>query len=212
MRVDQNLRVVAVEAVDAHLGEAAVLAVVLHAHAGLETQALRQADGIGLLEQRGVEHADQGRGLAAERGAAAGRHHDLIHGDAAFGDLEIDLARLARTGMDLLTRGIVAEHLHLDLDVAERQVLQKVVSRGIGRGAESRADHHDGGEGDVFLRAAIDHMAEDVGIGGFDGSRFLAGERRACRAQHDEQSKEYSVHCVCCISGAGSARRLRRNQ
>ena len=54
MRVDQNLRIVAVETVDADLREAAVLAVVLDAHPGLERKALRQTRGIGPLEQFGV--------------------------------------------------------------------------------------------------------------------------------------------------------------
>ena len=67
VRIDQNLRIMAVEAVDAHLREAAVLAVVLDPHAGLERQPLRQARGVGLLEQPGVQHAHQRRRLPAQR-------------------------------------------------------------------------------------------------------------------------------------------------
>ena len=54
----------AVEAVDAHLREAAVLAVVLDAHPGLERKALGQARGVGPFEQAGVQHAHRAERLA----------------------------------------------------------------------------------------------------------------------------------------------------
>ena len=71
-RVDQDLRIGAVEAVDTHLAEAAVLAVGLHAHAGLELQSLGDVGRLGALEELRVKHVHERRCFAAHRLAACG--------------------------------------------------------------------------------------------------------------------------------------------
>ena len=62
------------ETVDADLREAAVLAVVLDAHPGLERKALGQARGVGPFEQAGVQHAHQRRSFAPQRLRTAAPH------------------------------------------------------------------------------------------------------------------------------------------
>ena len=88
--IDQDLGVVAVQAIDAHLRETAVLTVVLGAHARLEVEALRQAGGLSDVEDLAAYHTDQVGGQSAGRLIAIGRDHHLVDGDIVGGQGEID--------------------------------------------------------------------------------------------------------------------------
>ena len=100
MRIDEDLRIVSVESVDAHLGESAVLAVVLDTHAGLKRKPLGQAGGIGAFEKHAPEDTHQRRGLAPQRGRTARRDHHFVHRDAARSHLEIEFGGDAATERD----------------------------------------------------------------------------------------------------------------
>lgn len=194
VRVDQNLRVVAVEAVDAHLGEAAVLAVVLHAHAGLERESLRQRHGVGPLEQIGAHDAHQRRRLALERLGAAGRDDHLVHREALLVDLEILLEAPARRKAHLPPLRGVAQRADLEHEVAHGEVFQKVVARGVGRGAVGGAHHGDRGVGEMLAGRAVDHMAVDVGVGVLLGGLFAP---RTDKGQaHEERLQQIFFHDV----------------
>ncbi len=139
MRVDQNLRIVAVEAVDAHLREAAVLAVVLDAHAGLERQALCQARGIGpsRTSRRPARSPAPAPRAAAVR--TAGRYDHLVHRNAALRHLEVQFAGLAPFESDGHPTGGIAQRADFERQFAVGQVFQEIVPRSVGRRAECRA-------------------------------------------------------------------------
>ena len=165
MRIDQDLRIVAVEPVDADLGEAAVLAVVLDPHAGLEREPLGQTRSSGLFEQPGIEDTHQSRRLAPQRCRTARRDHHLIHRDAALLDLEVQFAgRTARQRNRSLLHGI-AQGADLDGQRPFGEVFQIIVSRSVGRRPEGSSDHRDRGIRDVFMGCAVDDVSEEVGVG-----------------------------------------------
>ena len=95
MRIDENLRIVSVESVDAHLHKTAVLTVVLNAYAGLETKPLSQTSRVGVVENLAVEDVHQGRGLATRGFAAAGRDDYVVHGNSVFRDFEVEFEGLS---------------------------------------------------------------------------------------------------------------------
>ena len=167
VRIDQNLRIMAVEAVDTHLHKAAVLAVVLDTHAGLERKPLRQARSIGPLEQLGVEDAHQCRSFAPQRRRTARRDDHLVHRDAVLRHLEIQLQRLAPPQRDGHPLRGVAQGADLERQRAFGQVFQEIVSRSVGRRAEGRADDGHRSIGKVFMGVTVHHVAEKVGIRAF---------------------------------------------
>ena len=186
--VDEYLGVMAVEPVDADLREAAVLAVVLGADAGLETQSLSQTDRIGLLEQVGSEDADQRRSFAAQRGAAAGRDHHVVHRNAALGDFEVELLRFASAEDDLFLLGRITDLAGFDDVFAFGQIVEKIVSRGVGRDAVGGAVDRNGRKGEVFAGPAVDDMTEKIGVrGAFGGVVRLrdAGEAHEKCGRYD---------------------------
>ena len=193
VRIDQDLRIMAVEAVDAHLREAAVLAVVLDTHAGLERQPLCQARGIGLLEQPGVQHAHQRRRLPAQPGGTAGRYDHLVHRDAALHHLEIQFGRLSTSKRHLLRLRGITQRADFERQRALGQVFQEIMPRSVGRGTECRARHGDGRIGNMFMRVAVDHMAEDIGVGTF--LRRLDTKYQYTPA-HDECQQNIFFHCL----------------
>ena len=178
MGVDQNLRIMAVQTVDAHLGESAVLAVVLDPHAGLERESLRQARSIGLLEKIGPQDAHQCGSLAAQRRRTAGRDDHFVHGDAVLGDFEIEFGGLTLRRRHDDPQRLVTQGADLDGEFALGQILEKIVARSVGRGAERGADNGDRSEGDMFVRRTVDDMPVEVGIGIFTGRRSFARKAR----------------------------------
>ena len=80
----------AVQAIDAHLRETAILTVVLGAHARLEVKTLRQAGGLSDVEDLATYHTDQVGGQSAGRLIAIGRDHHLVDGDIVGGQGKID--------------------------------------------------------------------------------------------------------------------------
>ena len=164
-RVDQDLGIGAVEAVDAHLLEAAVLAVVLHPDAGLEVQALGQVDGVGRGEDLRVEHVHQRGGEPAGRLVAVGRDHDAIEGDLVFLHLDVQLDGFTLSQLDRLDDRFIAQRLELYLEIALGQVLQEVVAGVVGRRADGRADDDHVDICQVLLGVLIQDMPDQVGVG-----------------------------------------------
>ena len=68
----------AVQSVDSYLREAAVLAVVLGAHAWLEVESLRQTGALREVEELGAEHVHKVGRQASCRLVAVGRDHHLV--------------------------------------------------------------------------------------------------------------------------------------
>ena len=191
MRVDENLRIVAVEPVDAHLREAAVLAIVLDPHAGLERKAPGERRGVDFVEQLGAEHADQRRGLAPQSGGPAGRDNDLVHRNAALLDVEIDLQRLARTQHDLLLQGRVTQLPHFERAGALGQILQIIMARRIGSGAVGRTLHGDRSVRNMFAGLPVDNVTHQIGIGMFGRSSGIG--RPARKHRPDAQQRQEKI-------------------
>ncbi len=134
-RIDQNLRVGAVEAVNAHLRGSAVLAIILDAQSRLEFQSFRKRFRVGHIERFHVEDADQRRRQAAGRFIAVGRYHHRIERYILFIEFKIDFLRGARFYFHLSGSGFEAHHRDFEGERAFGQVFQKIMSGGIGGGA-----------------------------------------------------------------------------
>ena len=90
----------AVETVDPHLGEAAVLAVVLHPHSGLEVQTVGKRAGAYVCEQLPCGDVDQCRTLPALGLCLGGCHHHLVKHERVGSKAEIKLCRATRSHRD----------------------------------------------------------------------------------------------------------------
>ena len=140
MRIDQYLRIVSVEAVDAHLHKTAVLA---------------------------VEYAHQRRGFAPQRRRTARRDDHLVHRDAVLRHLEIQFQRLAALQRDGGSFRGVAQGTDFERQLPFGQVFQEIVSRSVGRRTEGRADDGYRGIGNVFVGFTVHHVAVKVGVRAF---------------------------------------------
>ena len=191
MRVDQNLRIVAVETVDADLREAAVLAVVLDAHPGLERKALGQARGVGPFEQAGVQHAHQRRSFAPQRLRTAGRDDHFVHRNAALRHLEVEFPGLAPFESDGHPTGGIAQRTDFERQFADREVFQEIVARSVGRRTESRADDGHRGVGNVFMGFTVHDVAEKIRVRAF-ARRF--GREHDKALAHGQRQQNISFH------------------
>ncbi len=171
-RIDQYLRVVPVETVDAHLREAAVLAVVFRAHTGLEVEPLRQASGLRDVEKLTADHVHQVGGHSSRCLVSVGRHHHLVEGHIIGGQGEVELLGGVMADGDGLLHRLVAHHLHNDRKSALWQVLQEVVPCLVRRCDDGGALEQDGHVGQVLATAFVYHMAIHIGV------RALLGTHR----------------------------------
>ena len=119
-RVDKHLRVGAVEPVDAHLRETAVLAIVFHAHAGLELQRLREERTLRVVKDFGIEHIHECRCQAAFRHIACGRHHHIAERHTLRNELKVSNQRSIWFCCNLVCLRHKAGHVHFDLQGADR--------------------------------------------------------------------------------------------
>ena len=183
----------AVETVDADLREAAVLAVVLDAHAGLEREALGQARGVGPLEQAGVQYAHQRRSFAPQRLRTAGRDDHFVHRNAALRHLEVEFPGLAPFERDGHPTGGIAQRADFERQLALGKVFQEIVPRGVGRRAESRTDDSHRGVGNVFTGFTVHDVAEKVRVRAF-ARRFGAIRSADVQAHEKECRQDISLH------------------
>ena len=155
----------AVEAIDTHLGETAVLAVVLHAHTRLIIEAVGQRAGIDKAENPVVDHTDKRRTMAALEFALGTGDHNLLEHHGVGHYLEVEFERLAGLQGHLLALGDIARISGLHLVFARRQMPQSVVAGGIGGGADPQRRYADDVEGQMFAGLLIDYMTGKIRVG-----------------------------------------------
>ena len=182
------------ETVDTGLGEAAVLAVVLHAHARLEGEAFRQRGGGGGGENPVVHDVDEGGGFLAVAVVARGAHHHLFDGEMVFSDVQVDFEGLAPVDFHLLLGVGVADGGRHDGEGAGRDVAEHIMARIGGLRADLGAFQHDGNIGEVLSCGGIGDMARNARIGGFlrQGRQALKEECARCQGAEKE---EFGFHC-----------------
>ena len=86
--IHQYLGIRAFQTIDTYLLETAILAVILHTHAGLEVQTGGQGSGARSLEHLGVEYIYQRRSQTAGRLVTVCRYDDTVQGDSVFLGIE----------------------------------------------------------------------------------------------------------------------------
>ena len=153
-----------VKTVDAHLGESAVLAVVLGAHTRLEVESLRQAGRLCNVEDLAANHAHQVGSQSALGLVTIGRNHHLVKTKIARAESEVQLlAGVVLDGYALALGGI--PHIFRLYDKrALGQVLQKEVAGLVGSRAYGSALNLDYYVRQVFARLGILHVSVYVGI------------------------------------------------
>ena len=77
-RVNQYLRIRAIQPIDTYLLETTVLTIILDPHSGLKIQSLRQGGGISVLKHFHIHHINQRRCHAAGGLTTIGRHHHSV--------------------------------------------------------------------------------------------------------------------------------------
>ena len=157
--VYQYLRIRTFQAIDAHLGEAAVLAVVLHAQARLVVQCLGKVGGVDHLEQFGTHHIYNYRScLAAYLVAVGGYHHFIGHETLLFHREMYDGSKVL-AHRHLLLLGLVTHCRHTELVFSRRKLAELKLSFFIGNRSLTTADNQNRGIRYIFLRTFHYHMA-----------------------------------------------------
>lgn len=118
----------AVETVDAHLGESAVLAVVFDAHSGLEAESVGQGVGADAGEELRCGDADERRTVAALGLALAAGDNDLIEHQGVGHHFEIDFGRGPGLDGDFAAHGLIAYEGHFESVGSRLQVAELIVT------------------------------------------------------------------------------------
>ena len=168
-RVDQYLRVVAVETVYSDLREAAVLTVVLGAHAWLEVESLRQTGALHEVEELGAEHVHKVGRQASCRLVAVGRDHHLVESHVVGVEREVLLLCGVVLYGDGSLRCLVSKTFHKNGVCTLGQVLQEVMAGLVGGGADGGALYLYCSVGHMLAALAVFHVSVDVGVGGLTG-------------------------------------------
>ncbi|MBR8721618.1 hypothetical protein IX307_002869 [Bacteroides pyogenes] len=164
-RVDKNLCIASVHTVDAHLVEAAVLAVVLHAHARLEDDSLRKIVGIGAGEHLRIDYVHQCRSQTAGGLVAVGGNNYRIERGHILFKIEIQLDRNPFFKNDFLLFCLIPDSFHHNRFLAQRQIHQAEMSRIVGNGTDGCPFQENTHSGDMIARRNLNDMSDDIGIG-----------------------------------------------
>ena len=157
--VYQYLRIRTFQAIDAHLGETTVLAVVLHTQARLVVQCLGKVGGVDHLEQFGTHHIYNYRScLAAYLVAVGGYHHFIGHETLLFHREMYDGSKVL-AHRHLLLLGLVTHCRHTELVFSRRKLAELKLSFFIGNRSLPTADNQNRGIRYIFLRTFHYHMA-----------------------------------------------------
>ena len=190
-RVDKHLRVGAVEPVDAHLRETAVLAIVFHAHAGLEFQRLREERTLGVLEDFGIEHIHQRRSQPSFRHVARGRHHHIAERQLGH-EFEVRHQRGIGGGGHLVCLRHKARHVHFDLEFSEREIFEHIVPRHVGRHRNAVSFHRHQDVGQELARGRVAHMPHNVRRPIVGSGQHRARSRKEGEQQKQKEGKYFS--------------------
>ena len=164
-RIDEHLRIVPVESVDAHLRETAVLAVVFRAHSGLEVEPLGQAGGMGRFKEFCIQNIHHCRRLPAQRLVAVGRDYHLVERHLVFIHFKVHFRRLALHDGHLPALRPITCGPHLNGEPPLGQVFQQIVACGIGGRLDECAHDKHADARQVLLRFPVHDMSHDIGIG-----------------------------------------------
>ena len=99
----------------------------------MEFQRLREERTLGVLKDFGVEHIHQRRSQPSFRHIARGRHHDIAECHPLRHEFEVRHQRGIGGGGHFVRLRYETGHVHFDLEFSEREILEHVVSRHVGR-------------------------------------------------------------------------------
>ena len=131
-RVDQYLRIRAVQPIDTYLLETAILAIRFHTHTRLEVQSLRQIYRAGRIEDFRVDHIYQRRSQAARCFTSVSRNDHTVQGDAIFFHLYIDFLCFPFLQFHFPDDSLVTEIFKFEGELTFRQVLQEIMTGVVG--------------------------------------------------------------------------------
>ena len=157
--VYQDLRVRAFQTVDTHLGETAVLAVVLHPQARLVVECLGKVGGVHHLKELGAHHVHHHGSSLATHLVAVGGHHDLIGHEAFLFHLEMHHRRKVLVYFNRLFLCLIAYGGYAQRIFARRQVLELELTFFIGHCSLSAAYNQNGGIRYILFRTFYKNMA-----------------------------------------------------
>lgn len=130
-----------IQSIDTHLGEATVLAVVLHADTRLEAQPLCQAGGVGGFEQFRIHHVNKTGGYPPHGRSAVGRDYHFVEGDVVRLQLEVHFLRGVLLHGYFFVQREIADVFHFDGKCTHGEVLQEIMPSCVGGGANGGAFH-----------------------------------------------------------------------
>ena len=117
----------AVHTVDSRLGEAAVLAIILHPHSGLEDKSVRKSRRNGLGENAVVHDIHKARSLLARRIVSRSAEDDFVYGETFLLKLEVGFIRFSLFEFQLYRAFFVAHGRRDHFESAHRQVAHSVM-------------------------------------------------------------------------------------
>ena len=163
-RVDQNLRVLTAQAIDAHLCKTTVLARIFDTHTRLERQSLRQSWRRYLVQEVGIYDVYKCWSLATLGGVAVCRYYNRIDRNLLLGGFEVEQNICATLNINLLGLCGVTDRGDGNFELADRGVIECVVSRSIGCSTYGCAIDSDSDIWNMLLGAGVCDVSVDCGL------------------------------------------------
>ena len=172
--IHQDLGIRAFQTIDTHLLETAILAVVLHTHAGLEVQTVGQGSGVRSLEHLGVEYIYQRRSQTAGRLVTVCRYDDTVQGDSVFLGIEIDLQRLPFLKGHRLLLGFISDRFHDQGIFSLGKIFHIIMTGSVGGRTDRRTVEVDIDKREMLSCFLIEDMAYDISVGRIQGGMIVS--------------------------------------
>ena len=172
--IHQDLGIRAFQTIDTYLLETAILAVILHTHAGLEVQTVGQGSGVRSLEHLGVEYIYQRRSQTAGRLVTVCRYDDTVQGDSVFLGIEIDLQCLPFLKGHRLLLGFISDRLHDQGVFSLGKILHIVMTGSVGGRTDRRTVEVDIDKREMLSCFLIEDMAYDISVGRIQGGMIVS--------------------------------------
>ena len=172
--IHQDLGIRAFQTIDTHLLETAILAVILHTHAGLEIQAVGQGSRVCGLEHLGVEHVYQGRSQTAGRLVTVCRYDNTVQGDSVFLGIEINLQCLPFLKVHRLLLGFISNRLHDQGIFPLRKIFHIIMTGRVGSRTDCRTVEIDIDKREMLSCFLIEDMTYDISVGRIQGNMIVS--------------------------------------
>ena len=155
-----------------------------------------QCGRVGLFEELEVHDVDQRGGQTSGRLTAVGGDHHAVQRHEVFLQFEILFQRDALLQNDFACQCLVTYGADLQRKAAFGQILQKIVSSGIGQGTDGGSFQGNGNIREVFFGMFFQYMSYDVGIRTLQFFGHKSGGQQCAQQSHHKKDIFFHVSSI----------------